>query len=182
MWKLLTGIIAEETYQHLQSKWLFPEEQKGCKKESRGTKDQLMIDKMVLKNCRRRMTNLCLSWIDYKKAYDMVPHSWLMECTTMLGIALNVREMLSNSMKSWKVELTSGGQTLGEVNIRRGIFQGDSLSPILFVIALIPLSEILRKVKMGYSLGKDRGKFNHLLFMDDLKLYGRNVNEIDSLI
>ena len=50
----------------------------------------------------------CLSWIDYKKAYDMVPHSWLMECTTMLGIALNVREMLSNSMKSWKVELTSG--------------------------------------------------------------------------
>ena len=128
------------------------------------------------------MTNLCLSWIDYKKAYDMVPHSWLMECTTMLEIALNVREMLSNSMKSWKVELTSGGQTLGAVNIRRGIFQGDSLSPILFVIALIPLSEILRKVKMGYSLGKDGGKFNHLLFMDDLKLYGRNVNEIDSLI
>ena len=49
MWKLLTGIIAEETYQHLQSNELFPEEQKGCKKESRGTKDQLIIDKMVLK-------------------------------------------------------------------------------------------------------------------------------------
>ena len=49
-------------------------------------------------------------------------------------------------------------------------------------MALIPLSEILRKIKMGYSLGKDRGKLNHLLFMDDLKLYGRNVNEIDSLI
>ena len=99
MWKLLTGIIAEETYQHLQSNRLFPEEQKGCKKESRGTKDQLMIDKMVLKNYIRRMTNLCLSWIDYKKAYDMVPHSWLMECIAMLGVALNVRRMLSNSMK-----------------------------------------------------------------------------------
>ena len=35
---------------------------------------------------------------------------------------------------------------------------------------------------MGYSLGKDRGRFNHLLFMDDLKLYGRNINEIDSQI
>ena len=89
MWKLLTGIIAKETYLHLQSNGLFPEEQKGCRKESRGTKDQLMIDKMALKNCRRRMTNLCLSWIDYKKAYDMVPHSWLMECTAMLGVALN---------------------------------------------------------------------------------------------
>ena len=100
LWKLLTGIIAEETYQHLQSNGLFPEEQKGCKKESRGTKDQLMIDKMVLKNCRRRMTNPCLSWIDCKKAYprlQMVPHSWLMECTAMTGVALNVRRMLSNS-------------------------------------------------------------------------------------
>ena len=180
--KVVNGDYCQGNNQHLQSNGLFPEEQKGCRKESRGTKDQLMIDKMVLKNCRRRMTNLCLSWIDYKKAYDMVPHSWLMECTAMLGVALNVRRMLSNSMKRWKVELTSGGQTLGEVNIRRGIFQGDSLSPILFVMALIPLSEILRKIKMGYSLGKDRGKLNHLLFMDDLKLYGRNVNEIDSLI
>ena len=100
-----------------------------------------------------------------------------MKCTAMLGVALNVRRMLSNSMKRWKVELMSGGQTLGEVNIRRGIFQGDSLSPVSLVMALIPLSEILRKIKMGYSLGKDRGKINHLLF-----LYGRIVNEIDSLI
>ena len=29
-----------------------------------------MIDTMVLTNCRRRMTNLYLSRIDYKKAYD----------------------------------------------------------------------------------------------------------------
>ena len=44
------------------------------------------------------MTNLCLFWIDYKKAYDMVPHSWLLECTAMLGVALDVRRMLSNSI------------------------------------------------------------------------------------
>ena len=42
-------------------------------------------------------------------------------------------------MKNWKVELTSGGETLGEVKINRGIFQGEGLSPILFVITLIHL-------------------------------------------
>ena len=26
-------------------------------------------------------------------------------------------------------------------------------------------------------MGKNRGKINHLLFMDDLKLYGRNMQE-----
>ena len=35
-----------------------------------------MIDKkMIPKNCRRRLTNLAVRWIDYKKAYNVVPHS-----------------------------------------------------------------------------------------------------------
>jgi len=42
--------------------------------------------KMVLKNCRRH-TNLNMAWIDYKKAYDMVPHSWILESVTLVGIA-----------------------------------------------------------------------------------------------
>ena len=46
-------------------------------------------------------------------------------------------------MKSWQVELTSGEENLGEVNIRQRIFQGDSLSPLLFVVSLLPLTHIL---------------------------------------
>ena len=34
----------------------------------------------------------------------------------------------------------------------------------------------------GYKLGKDRGKINHLLFMDDLKLYAKNEKELDTLV
>jgi len=40
---------------------------------------------MVLKNFRRRRMNLNVSWIDYKKAYDMVPHSWILESVTLVG-------------------------------------------------------------------------------------------------
>ena len=32
-----------------------------------------------------------MAWIDYRKAYDFVPHSWILECLDMLGIADNVR-------------------------------------------------------------------------------------------
>ena len=35
---------------------------------------------------------------------------------------------------------------------------------------------------MGYQLEKNGAKVNHLLFMDSLKLYGKNEKEIDSLI
>ena len=58
---------------------------------------------------------MAMAWIDYKKAYDVVPHSWIVECLEMFGIAKNVREFLQDSMQSWKTELTSCGN-IGEQN------------------------------------------------------------------
>ena len=182
VWKLLTGIIAEELYGHLEKEGLFPDEQKGGRRKSRGTKDQLLIDKMIIRNCKRRLTGLGMAWVDYKKAYDMVPHSWIRKCMLMFGVVGNATRVLDKSMDKWCTELTSCGRPLGMVNIRRGIFQGDSLSPLLFVMALIPLTLVLRKVKAGYDLAGRRGVVNHLLFMDDLKLYGKSEKQVDTLL
>ena len=65
--------------------------------------------------------------------------------------------------------LCSGNSELGEVEIKQGIFQGDSLSPLVFVLALIPLSLILRKVKAAYEFWERKEKINDILFMADLK-------------
>ena len=53
MWKLLTGIISEDMYCFMKNENLLPEEQKGGRRKSRGTKDQLLIDKTILKDCRK---------------------------------------------------------------------------------------------------------------------------------
>ena len=50
IWKLLAVIVADEIYSHLEENSLLPEEQKGCRRNSRSTKDQLLIDKAVMKN------------------------------------------------------------------------------------------------------------------------------------
>ena len=182
MWKLLTGIISEHLYCFLEEENIFPEEQKGCKRKSRGTKDQLLLDKAVLRDCKRRSTNLAMAWIDYRKAYDMIPHSWISECLEVFGVADNTRQFLLDSMKMWKLELTSCGVSLGDVHIKRGIFQGDSLSPLLFVLCMVPLSLVLRKVKFHYEFGDKVTRLNHLLFMDDLKLFAKSYDQIDSLV
>ena len=85
-------------------------------------------------------------------------------------------------MKSWKTELIYGNEVLGEVKIERGIFQGDSLSPLLFVIILIPLTHILRKTSPGYEFANSKETINHLLFMDDLRLYSKTEKTLDSLV
>ena len=71
-------MLAEKMYSHLEREIVLPSEQKGFLKGSRETKDQLLIDKTVLRDCKKRCTNLANAWKDYKKAYIMVPHSWVM--------------------------------------------------------------------------------------------------------
>jgi len=95
-----------------------------------------------------------------------------------VAVANNIKRLLRYSTDNWRTELTADGK----VSIRRRIFQGDSLSPLRFVIAMSPLTHILRQHDAGYRLGDGHRKINHLLFMDDLKLYGKNDREMESLV
>ena len=79
MRKPVTGIITNSVYKYLKMHNLLPVEQKECRRNSRGVKVQLLIDKMVLNDYMKRRTNLGMSSIDYKKAYDMIPYSWILE-------------------------------------------------------------------------------------------------------
>ena len=181
MWKLLTSILADEIYDYLEKKMLLPEEQKGCRRKSKGTDDLLFIDKMILREVRMRKKNLAVAWIDYKKAYDMVPHSRIVECLGMVGVSEQIKHFLSESMKAWRVDLTCNNQYLGRVDIKRGIFQGDSLSPLLFVLLLF-YYVISDKSESAYQFSSTKEKINLLLFMDDLKLYAKNEKGLDSLV
>ena len=74
-----------------------------------------------------------------------------------------------------------GTEVLGTVDIKRGIFQGASLSPLLFMMIMIPLSQQLKAANKGYKLKKTDRRISHLLFMDDLKLYARYRSELEKL-
>ena len=92
----------------------------------------------------------------------MVPHGWILKTLELVGTARNIVELLKRSMQSWRTVLLSEKNKLGKVNIRQGIFQGDSLPPILFVVALIPVTIILRTLEQGHSFGKGKERLNHL--------------------
>ena len=79
----------------------------------------------------------------------MVPRSWIITTMGMVGLADNVIGLIKQSMNKWKTKLYADGKRLGPVPIRRGIFQGDSSSPLLFVIALLSLTHILREREWG---------------------------------
>ena len=112
----------------------------------------------------------------------MVPHSCIIECLDLFGRAENINSLLVNSMEKWKVIVCSRNSELGAVEIKQGIFQGDSLAPLVFVLALVPLREILRKVQVTYEFSESKEKINHFLFMDDFKLHSRSEKGLNSLV
>ena len=85
-------MIADEMYQYLEDNDMIGEGYRGT-----------------------RETNLDMAWIDYQKAYDLVPHSWIIKTLTMVGASENVRGLLKNSMQQWTTKLESNGETLGDV-------------------------------------------------------------------
>ena len=89
--KLMTAIIAESMLNYLENNGLISDEQKDNRRKSRGIKDQLLIDKMILWNVKRRKKKLHVAWIDFKKAFDSLPHNWIAKSLQKLVIINNIR-------------------------------------------------------------------------------------------
>ncbi|KAL1446040.1 hypothetical protein WDU94_012394 [Cyamophila willieti] len=133
--------------------------------------------------------NLYTSYIDFKKAYDSVPHSWLLKVLDIYKIDPIIKKLLGEIMKTWKTKLIVNEQNENieteYIKINRGIFQGDGLSPLWFCLALNPLSNILRKSNKGIPIKHNKEVkyvLTHLLYMDDIKIYGKTERDLKTLL
>ena len=106
-------INREETHFPLTSRGLFPEDQKGCRKWSRGTAELLYVDQHILNESKTRRKNLAMAWIDYKKAHDMVPQCWIINCLKMYKISYEVVNFIEKTFMVFSMKFTT---STGELN------------------------------------------------------------------
>lgn len=67
---------------------------------------------------------------------------------------INITGLMERTMKKWNVDLVVGNETLGNVRIWGGVFQGDSLT-LLPILVLIPYNGH-KKMNAGYEFRLDR--------------------------
>ena len=68
------------------------------------------------------------------------------------------------------------------MKIQRGIFPGDALLSLLFVITMTPFNQMRRKFTRDYKFIKSEEKINHLMYMHDIKMFAKNEKELKVLI
>ena len=109
-----------------------------------------------------------MNWIDYRKLFDMVPHSWKVDRNCLvLQLFIMWDSLIScEGMEDWKIELTSFGQSMRVVKINEGIYhiEHDSVS---FVLEGQVSEEVLKTISCFWS---------------DLWLLVKSYEQIDSVL
>ena len=71
-----------------------------------------------------------MAWIDYQKAFDRVPHSWIIKSLELIGINNKVILFTKKAMTNWKTRICLHAENklieTEDTKIQCGIFQGVS--------------------------------------------------------
>ena len=131
LYKLITPCIAERIYSHCEKNNIIAVQQKGCSREARGCKEQLIMDSVISNQAYNNRRNLFAAYVDYKKAFDSVPHQ-LVEILKIYKINNHIiaclKHVMTNCQIRVKLQTPSGNDiNTGAIPIRRGIFQEEIL-------------------------------------------------------
>ena len=165
--------LKRDVYNCNQNNIITPEQAAG-KKGVWGCTEQLLINKAVMSEVKKKRRNLFTIWLDYRKAFDSVPHEWLIYALQLAKLSKQLINVIKHLTTQWCATLSLMGEnetiTSDAIKFLKGIFQGDSLSVLLFILTINPSSFMLRNIK-GYSYGIERtNDITHNFFVDDLKL------------
>ena len=174
----MTKCVTKAVQVELEGRDIIAENQLGTIRNVQGAKEQAMINIALNK---KYDNNLKTAWIDVKKAFDSINHRFLSKCIECLKFPKWVEQFIKGIMTKWRHNILYNNEMVISKNIKKGILQGDSLSPLLFIIIMDPLSKLLNSMfpKVQIPINEKRSYCtNHLLFIDDLKIMAERESTV----
>jgi hypothetical protein len=96
-----------------------------------------------------------MAWIDYQKAFERVLHIWINKSPELIGINSKVILFAMKVMTDSRTRMCLHAENklikTEDIKVQCGIFQRESLSPLIFCICLIHLTEQLNRLNTGYE-------------------------------
>ncbi|KAM1809552.1 hypothetical protein ACFX12_026443 [Malus domestica] len=118
--------------------------------------------------------------LDISKAYDRLEWNFLESIMKCMGFSEEWIRLVMICVSMVTYSFKVNGEPVGFVSPKRGIRQGDPLSPCLFVLCAEGLSAVLRNAEerglnKGVEICKNAPSISHLLFADDSFLFARGT-------
>lgn len=115
---------------------------------------------------------------DMEKAYDRVEWSFVLKVMENFGFNSKWIKWVEQCISTTSFSILINGSPFGNFRRTRGIRQGDPLSPLLFITCSEVLSRLLLREESqgrlkGIKVGRAAPSITHLLFEDDLPLFGK---------
>ncbi len=175
LYKLWTRLVTVTIYKYAEAHNVLSQAQAGFR-QKRKTADQLELLTMLLEDAKHTAQDVFLMQIDFSAAFNTINHDKLLCIMYDLGIPTDaidvVKGIYTDSYTRYK---TPYGST-DPIKVDRGTLQGDTLSPLLFILYLEPLLRWLHVGGRGYQFGcaPDTEKLelmcSNLTYADDLNV------------
>ncbi|KAG0435393.1 LINE-1 retrotransposable element ORF2 protein, partial [Dictyocoela muelleri] len=182
IYKIITKVLSKNLYNILEINGIISQNQLGVRKNTMAAKEQVLFNHLinVIKNFKLKTI-----WFDVQKAYDSIPYDYVTGILERLNIPENYVNLMKRLQKNLILNIHLGTSMIGEIRPKRGILQGDSLSPLIFVLCMEPISRILNNTstpKVELSYNNTNMRINHLFYMDDIKIFAESQEKLGILI
>lgn len=177
----ITSVVVRHMHkilaQRLKSLHTFSDSQKAFI-DCDGTQENLTILNTLLVDARSKLKSIHIATLDLRKAFDSVTHTTIIDSVTALGcpkmfieyvtdLYLNAKTVLQYNLSSEILE------------IKRGVLQGDPLSPLLFNLVM---DRAIRKLSANIGYTYNGVKINCIAYADDIILIAETENGLQSSI
>ncbi|GJR70222.1 reverse transcriptase domain, reverse transcriptase zinc-binding domain protein [Tanacetum coccineum] len=148
--------------------------------------DGVLIANETMEFLKKKKEKGLIFKVDFQKAFDNINWRFLINIMERMGFGEKWRKLVEICLKSSSMSILVNGSPTEEFGLKRGVRQGDPLSPFLFIIAAEGLNAIVKEavsldIFRGVKVGGNNVTVAHLQYADDTiffcKIYGIGVNE-----
>src|ERR1044071_6925654 len=134
-----------------------------------------LVQELLKKYLFTRETKRCFLNIDLAKAYDTISWSFLRFALDHLGVPHIFSSWIMECVQTASYSIKVNKSLFGHFQGKRGLRQGDPLSPLLFVICMEVLTRLIKKDtssrEFSYHQFCESTRLTHLMFADDIVLF-----------
>jgi hypothetical protein len=175
--KLFLSILNARLMTYALDKKILGVNQLGFVSGNRTSDAHIIINNMVNKLCHKSNKKIFSCFVDFRKAFDLVPRDILLKKLLKYGINRKFFNIIRNIYTNDKACIKLNGKCSSPFDVNIGVRQGCILSPLLFNIFLSDLAKSLHDIKFPAV-----GNINSLFWADDLVMFSDSEEGLQKML